>query len=108
VEEAVGSELRRDIHLLVGARTQAELYDLADLRALEARTPWLRVVPVVSADPSFDGMHGMLPDVLDRFQDWSRHDVYVAGPPEMVERTITWLDDLGVPAAQTRYDRLDF
>jgi NAD(P)H-flavin reductase/hemoglobin-like flavoprotein len=107
VEDAVGRGLCRDIHLLFGARTPAELYDLADLRALEVRTPWLRVVPIVSADPSFDGMHGALPDVLDRFHDWSHHDVYVAGPPEMIERTVTRLDDLGVAADRIRYDRLD-
>ena len=105
VEDAIGRGLRRDIHLLVGARTEADLYDLADLRALEARTPWLRVVPVVSADPSFDGLHGTVPEVLDRFHDWSGNDVYVAGPPEMIERTVTRLDDLGVPTAHIRYDR---
>jgi NAD(P)H-flavin reductase/hemoglobin-like flavoprotein len=107
VEEAIAKGLRRDIHLLFGARTPAELYDLADLRAMEGRTPWLRVVPVVSSDPAFDGMHGLLPDVLGRFQDWSEHDVYTAGPPEMVERTITTLDELGVPATRIHYDRLD-
>src|SRR3569833_2332520 len=48
VEEAAARDLRRDVHLLIGARTAAELYDLPDLRALEERTPWLRVVPVVS------------------------------------------------------------
>lgn len=107
VEEAIATGPRRDIQLLVGARTPAELYDLADLRAMEGRTPWLRVVPVVSSDVAFDGMHGLLPDVLDRFQDWSGYDVYTAGPPEMVERTITALDELGVPASRIRYDRLD-
>jgi NAD(P)H-flavin reductase/hemoglobin-like flavoprotein len=107
VEETIAKGLRRDIHLLFGARTPAELYDLQDLRALEGRTPWLRVLPVVSADPAFDGMHGLLPDVLDRFPDWSGHDVYTAGPPEMVERTITVLDELGVPATRIHYDRID-
>jgi NAD(P)H-flavin reductase/hemoglobin-like flavoprotein len=107
VEDAIDRDLRRDIHLLAGARTQAELYDLADLRALEARTPWLRVVPVVSADPSFEGLHGTLPEVLDRFHDWSGHDAYVAGPAEMIERTVTKLEDLGVPAARIRYDPPD-
>ena len=107
VEEAIAKGLRRDIHLLFGARTTADLYDLADLRALEGRTPWLRVVPVVSSDPAFDGMHGPLPDVLGRFQDWSEHDIYVAGPPEMIERTITSLDELGVPSARIHYDRPD-
>lgn len=107
VEDAIARDLRRDIHLLVGARTSADLYDLPDLRALEERTPWLRVVPVVCSDPSFDGMHGRVPDVLDRFPDWSRHDVYVAGPPEMVKRTVANLDKLDVPAEQLHYDRIE-
>lgn len=108
VEEAAGQGLRREIHLLYGARTEDGLYDLPDLRALEARTPWLRVVPVVSEDPSYDGMRGTLPEVLDRFPGWSGHDVYVSGPPEMIERTVTKLDELGVPAEHIRYDRPDF
>jgi NAD(P)H-flavin reductase/hemoglobin-like flavoprotein len=106
VEEATERDLRRDIHLLFGVRTPADLYDLPDLHALEADSPWVRVVPVVSRDPSFDGMHGQVPDVLDRFHDWSGHDVYVAGPAQMVQRTVTTLDDLGVPADHIHYDRL--
>jgi NAD(P)H-flavin reductase len=106
VEEATERDLRRDIHLLFGVRTPDDLYDLPDLHALEADSPWVRVVPVVSRDPSFDGMHGQVPDVLDRFHDWSGHDVYVAGPAEMVQRTVTTLDDLGVPADHIHYDRL--
>jgi NAD(P)H-flavin reductase/hemoglobin-like flavoprotein len=106
-EEIIEKDPLRNVHLLFGARTAADLYDLADLRALEARTPWLRVVPVASADPSFNGMHGLVPDVLERFPDWSGHDVYVAGPPQMIERTVTTLDDLGVPAERIHYDRID-
>ena len=107
VEEAAARDLRRDVHLLIGARTAAELYDLPDLRALEERTPWLRVVPVVSDDPSYEGMRGLVPDALARFPDWSGHDAYVAGPPAMIERTVTVLDDLGVPADRIRYDAVD-
>ncbi len=106
-EDAVRRDAPREIRLLFGARTAAELYDLTDLRALESISPRLRVLPVVSADPSFAGMHGLVPDVLDRFEDWSGHDVYVAGPAEMVQRTVTALDELGVPTAHMHYDRLD-
>lgn len=107
VEEAARADLPREIHLLVGARTAADLYDLPDLLALEARTRGLRVVPVVSADPSFGGMHGRVPDVLDRLHDWSEHEVYVSGPPGMVQQTLAKLDDLGVPAARVHHDPLD-
>ncbi len=107
VEEAVRMPGRRGIHLLLGARRRADLYDLADLHTLAARHPWLRVVPVVSDDPAFDGLHGRVPDVLDRFHDWSDHDVYVAGPAPMVERTVTTLQDLGVSPVQIHHDPLD-
>jgi NAD(P)H-flavin reductase/hemoglobin-like flavoprotein len=106
VEEAVRTPRRPAIHLLVGARRPADLYDLPDLTALAARYPWLRVVPVVSEDPAFDGLHGMVPDVLDRFQDWSGHDVYVAGPAPMVERTVTNLQRLGVSPVRIHHDPL--
>jgi len=104
VEEALRGDRRPGVHLLFGARSPAGLYDLAELRALETRYPWLRVVPVVSADQAFDGMHGVVSDVLDRFPDWSGHDVYVAGPAPMVERTVTNLQELGVPATQIHHD----
>jgi len=94
VEEAIRMDRRRDIHL-------------PDLEALKASYPWLRVVPVVSEDPSFDGMHGEAADVLDRFHDWSGHDAYIAGPAEMIKRTVTNLQDLGVPLARIHHDPLE-
>jgi NAD(P)H-flavin reductase/hemoglobin-like flavoprotein len=106
-EEAAGQDPDRDVHLFVGARTEEELYDLPDLRALEDRTPGLRVVPVVSEDASYDGMRGPVTDVLGRFPDWSGHDAYVAGPPEMIQRTVTVLHGLGVPAGQIHHDRIE-
>ncbi len=106
IEEAVGAERRPSVHLLFGARTAAGLYDLPDLRALEARFPWLRVIPVVSADPTFHGMHGAVPDVLDRFAGLSGHDVYVSGPTPMVEASVTNLQKLGVPAIRIHHDPL--
>ncbi|RKS73660.1 ABC-type branched-subunit amino acid transport system substrate-binding protein [Actinomadura pelletieri DSM 43383] len=47
-EQAVATDPDRDVHLIVGARTEADLYDLADLRLLESSGARLRVVPVPS------------------------------------------------------------
>lgn len=107
VEEAAHDGYRRrGIHLLVGARTRAGLYDQAALEALSERCPALRVIPVVSDEP-FNGMRGDVRDVLGRFPGWAEHDVYVAGPPTMVRRTVSRLEDLGVPPTRIRHDPLD-
>jgi NAD(P)H-flavin reductase/hemoglobin-like flavoprotein len=107
VEEAVRGNVRREIDLLVGARTRDGLYDRPALEALEASCPTLRVTSVVSDEPGFEGMRGGVSDVLDRFASWADHDVYVAGPSPMVKRTVGRLQALGVPAIRIHHDRLD-
>nr|WP_055502506.1 globin domain-containing protein [Nonomuraea pusilla] len=104
VEDVVASGRRPDIHLLFGARTQPELYDLPDLMRLQSSFPWLRVLPVVSDDGSFRGMRGRLPEVVRRFRSWSDHDVYVCGPSGMVDETVRALQEDGVPPARIRLD----
>jgi len=104
VEQVVLSGRHRNIHLILGARTESDLYDLPDLRLLEQAYPWLRVVPVVSAQRAFDGMHGLAGDVLDRFQGWEDHDVYLAGPPAMIDHAVRTLQRLGVSPARLHHD----
>ncbi|GAA2595315.1 globin domain-containing protein [Actinomadura fulvescens] len=105
-EQAVMSGRRRAIHLLVGARTQRDLYDLPELRLLESGCPGLRVIPVLSEEPDFDGMRGRLPDVLCRFDGWDDHDVYVSGPTDMIRTSVGELQRLGVPPARIHHDLL--
>lgn len=113
-EQVAMSGRPRRTHLLVGARTERDLYDLPELRLLEAGHPWLTVVPVLSEPPDgFLGregppgtLHGMLPDVLDRFDGWDDHDVYVAGPTPMIRRTVARLQRLGVPLTRVHHDLL--
>ncbi|MEW9550932.1 globin domain-containing protein [Nonomuraea sp. NPDC050783] len=104
VEHVIASGRRPDIHLLHGARTAAELYDLPDLLRMAAAFPWLRVLPVVSGEPSWDGMSGELPEVARRLHSWVEHDVYVCGPPGMVNETVRRLQADGVPLARIRRD----
>jgi NAD(P)H-flavin reductase len=106
VEQALDSR-RRNIHLIVGARTERDLYDLAELALLERAHPWLRVIPVLSEPFGFDGIRGMVADVLADFRDWTHHDAYVAGPPAMIEKSVTTLQELGVPLTRIRHDPLE-
>ncbi len=95
------------ITLLYGARTEAGLYDLRELRELEASSPSLALVTVVSDEPGWGGEQGMLPDVMRERGEWQDREVYVCGPPEMVTQTQAVLADLGVPASRLHYDEPD-
>ncbi|MFC7586713.1 globin domain-containing protein [Nonomuraea antimicrobica] len=104
VESVIASGRRPNIHLLHGARTAGELYDLPDLIRMESSFPWLRVLPVVSDQPAYDGMRGHLPEVVQRFHRWDEHDVYVCGPHAMVNETVRRLQADGVPLARIHRD----
>ncbi len=94
--QAVGGSLR----LFFCARTVDGLYDLGSIEKLAAEHDWLTVVPVTTADPRFEGESGSVPDVVLRSGSWSGHDVYLAGPTEMVRDTSARLISAGTPRGQ--------
>jgi NAD(P)H-flavin reductase/hemoglobin-like flavoprotein len=98
---------RRNIHLFHGAREPLGLYDLPGLRELSDLYPWLRVIPVVSDDPAFNGPKGTVPDVALGYADWLDRDVFLAGPDPMVAYTASKLAARGVPHDQVHYDDLE-
>lgn len=106
IEQVVAAKGRRHIHLIFGARTERDLYDLDDLHLLEATYPRLRVIPVVSDEPSYDGIRGKVSEVLSRFSDWSDHDAFVAGPTGMISETVSRLHQLGMQPDRIQHDSL--
>ncbi|MCA2223755.1 globin domain-containing protein [Nonomuraea aurantiaca] len=104
IEHIIASGRRPNIHLLFGARTAAELYDLPDLIRMESSFPWLRVLPVVSGQAGYEGMRGRLPEVTQRFHSWAEHEVYVCGPSGMVNETVRRLRIDGVPLSRIHRD----
>jgi len=94
IEEAISARRpgrRRKITLFFGARTEEDLYDLADLRVLEWIDPSLTVIPVVSQQPRFDGIKGMLPEVAARYANCAGAEVFISGPDRMVAKTVRLL-----------------
>jgi NAD(P)H-flavin reductase/hemoglobin-like flavoprotein len=85
-----------EVQLFFGARTSDGLYDLENLEKLAAEYAWLTVTPVVSADPTFPGETGNLPDVVARHGDWSGYEAYLAGPTTMVGDTAAQLATAGL------------
>lgn len=95
---------RREIALYAGVRRHRDLYDMADLRELELTYPWLQVIPAVSAEPARDGvMTGTLSELAVR-AGWPGRDIYVAGPDQMIAKTVRVLKDLGAPPERIHYD----
>jgi NAD(P)H-flavin reductase len=113
IEEVISTALdggnRPAISLFVGARRAEGLYDLPALRAMESAYPPLTVIPVVSADPEFPGVRGLLPAVVRQRASCAGREIYVCGPDAMVLETKRLLgrrsaaefihhDPLGAPA----------
>lgn len=96
---------KRKITLFFGARQHFDLYDLEDLRLLELACPQLRVIPVLSDEPGFRGLTGLLPDVVSAQGLFEHAEVYICGPPAMVRQTAAVLA-ASVPASQIRHDPL--
>ncbi len=97
---------RREIVLYFGARSQEDLYDLADLRVLEWIYPPLTVIPVVSGPQEFDGIRGMLPHVVAQHANCEGREIFVSGPDEMVSKTAGLLAGRVEPG-QIRHDPPD-
>ncbi len=96
VEHARG-ETNRQVYLFVGAPQVRAHYDLATLRRLVDRHPWLRVVPCVSRDAAADGMEdGDVVDVAIRHGPWPAEDFFVCGSPEMVTASVRRLSEAGI------------
>jgi NAD(P)H-flavin reductase/hemoglobin-like flavoprotein len=81
----------RRVDLFVGARTEDDFYDRADLRRLAQRHPWLTVTLAVSEDKESSLEQGDIADVVLRQGPWLSREAFVAGGPAMVEDTVSRL-----------------
>jgi NAD(P)H-flavin reductase/hemoglobin-like flavoprotein len=102
VEQAAVDGGRRQAVLFVGARTEADLYDLPVLQDMARMWPWLTVVPAASDDSWYSGERGVIGDVAARLGRWHEHDVYICGSSAMVAATRQRLLATGVRAERIR------
>ena len=96
----------RKITLFFGARQHFDLYDLEDLQLLESACSSLRVIPVLSDEPGYNGLTGMLPDVVGSFGLFENTEAYICGPAAMVTQTAALLA-ASIPAGQLHHDPLE-
>jgi NAD(P)H-flavin reductase/hemoglobin-like flavoprotein len=94
---------RPEISLFFGARTEAGLYDLPALRAMELEYPWLRVHAATSDERAPEALHDTIPALVAN-ADWKDRDVYISGPNAMIFAAVRRLRELGAPDERLHYD----
>ncbi len=108
LEHAFHEGIERPIHLYRGARALHDLYlhELA-LDWAECR-PDFHYTPVLSAaDPEDDwgGRRGFVHEaVIEEYPDLSTHDIYMSGPPPMIEAAKRAFHEHGLPSEHLYYD----
>ncbi len=103
---------RRDIVFYWGARARRDLYAEERLQAWAAAQAGFRYVPVLSEplpEDHWQGRTGYVHDaVLADFPDLSAHDIYVSGPPPMVQAARKAFPTQGADPAHIYSDSFDF
>ncbi len=97
----------REIDLVFGARTAADLYLVEELERLAAALPGVRFLPTLSepGNAPWKGERGLVTEVIARrYTSLDGYDAYLAGPPAMIEATVPLLTGLGVRPANVRFD----
>lgn len=97
---------RRPVTVFFGARTREELYYLDRLKALCSLCPRAEFVPVVEyADEAWEGETGRVTDAIARrVRSLKGYDVYMCGPPPMLEVARELVLKLGVREANVYFD----
>lgn len=113
LEQLIEEEDTRPIHLYWGVRTKLDLYrnDLAEKWAFQYKhityTPVLS--GVIEEDKEWQGRTGFVHTaVIEDFTDLSGFDVYMAGPPAMVDAAKTGFIKQGLPEEQLFFDSFEF
>jgi propane monooxygenase reductase subunit len=102
-----GSE--REVTFYYGARTESDLISLEEIEQLRGRLPQLEFVSCLS-DTWPEGWHpartGFVHDVVGGHEDaLADCDVYLCGPPPMIDAALELLESRDVPREQIHYDK---
>jgi CDP-4-dehydro-6-deoxyglucose reductase len=112
LEQMMAQGLDQPVHLYWGVRAKADLYMDSVVRSWVSRHPQLTYVPVLSeplATDAWTGRTGWVHDaVAADFPDLSGHDVYLSGPPPMVNAAKTAFLAQGLPEEQLYYDSFEY
>lgn len=106
----------REVHFFYGARTPEDLFYTEEIAELGRRFTTFTFTAVLSDSEDADwsalglptGELGMVTDAVERRQlILPDHDVYLCGPPPMVDAALALLERERVPIQQTHYDKFE-
>jgi propane monooxygenase reductase subunit len=92
-----------------GARTESDLISLDDVARLQEALPQLEFVPCLSDSSPQDwdpARTGYVHDVVGGHEDaLADCEVYLCGPPPMIDAALELLESRDVPQEQIHYDK---
>lgn len=96
----------RPISLFFGARTAADLYLVEEINAIGRRLPHFEFVPVLSESwtAQWSGETGLVTEAIARWRTKLGHDVYLCGPPPMIDAATPQLIAAGVRPRNIYFD----
>ncbi len=100
----------RPVKFLFGARTQEDLYCIAEMEAIESSNKELfEFIPVLSeelTDTGWSGPRGMVTEhIQSQGFDLSSSQAYLCGPPPMIDSAIKVLNQGGMNSDQIFFDK---
>lgn len=99
---------RRKVVFFYGARTQGDLFLIAELEKLAEAHDWFTFVPALSeaAGDAWAGETGLVTDVLARHLPSARGmEAYLCGPPPMIDAAVGLLRSAGCKERHIYFDR---
>lgn len=111
IEHAIQGEVKRPVHLYWGARARKDLYldGLASGWQAHANIHYIPVLSAATDGDQWQGRTGYVHQaVLDDFADLRGFDLYVSGPPAMVDAMRQGALLQGLPPEQLYFDSFDF
>jgi NAD(P)H-flavin reductase len=94
----------RSAVLFWGARSLDELYDIEEITAVAEVCRQATVIPVISQGDPGPYASGLVTDAIAAYGEWSRHEVFLAGPPPMLTATSRVLVGLGIDPQRIHHD----
>lgn len=108
LEQAKEQNCQRAVTVILGARTQADIYGLEEILKISKNWPAsFEFEQVLSEEPegsSWQGPRGYLGEHLRSFATYSSQ-VYLCGPPLMIDDCINTLSSMGIPSSEMFADR---
>jgi CDP-4-dehydro-6-deoxyglucose reductase len=106
-------QVKRDLHLYWGVRAERDLYAQPLIEQLKRRAARLKYTPVLSEpDPAWHGrvglVHAAALEDAAKLREFSRLEVYAAGPPALIEALRRGCSMRGVPQERVYFDSFDY